>query len=281
MSFDVCAVRNRKQPVRHEPAPVRRFLQGCFEQGVPHILGAATKNLRPVRGRDILSHGVPFVAVDAAFALLEVDRVGRQVPVHHRVAVGMEIQSLLPDGSGRQHKGPERGVEGLANLPLACAGPTVVALLSTEAHGEVVAHAVALDVHGAIGALELVHARGACAKRKRGRHRLGQPVPRTFVIGREQPFKIAQRVDVLVQHCLQVARRAIVHDLSPVWRLVISGPLAADERRCFREIEQLAEAPSDPGGGVPSRECRTRVGTRGSCECPEGARRGASNGSSG
>ena len=43
--------------------------------------------------------------------LLEIHRVRRQVPVHHRMAVGVEVEAFLPDRSARQHEGPERRIE--------------------------------------------------------------------------------------------------------------------------------------------------------------------------
>ena len=58
----------------------------------------------------ILAHGVALVAVDAAFTLLEVHGVRRQIPVHDRVAVGVEVQAFLADGSGRKDAGPEGGI---------------------------------------------------------------------------------------------------------------------------------------------------------------------------
>ena len=113
---------------------------------------------------DILAYGVALVAVNAAFALFKVDGVRWQVPVHHRVAVGMEIQPLLADRRGREDEGPEGGVERLAYLSLARPRLSVVGLLCTKAHGEVVTQAAVLDPGYPVGGLNLVYAWRAGAK---------------------------------------------------------------------------------------------------------------------
>ena len=46
---------------------------------------------------DVVADGMAAVAVDSAFALLEVDRVRRRVPVHDRVAPPVEVDALLAD----------------------------------------------------------------------------------------------------------------------------------------------------------------------------------------
>ena len=112
--------------------------------------------------RHVLAHGVALVAVNAAFALLEVYGIRRQVPVHNRVAVGVEVQAFLADGSGRKDKGPEGRVEGLAHLSFAGSRLAVVAFLSAEAHGEVAPQATVLDPDDIAAGLNLIHAWGAC-----------------------------------------------------------------------------------------------------------------------
>ena len=46
---------------------------------------------------NIAPDGMALVAVDAAFALLGVDRIAWQVPVHQAMAPGVKVQSFLPD----------------------------------------------------------------------------------------------------------------------------------------------------------------------------------------
>ena len=106
----------------------------------------------PVLGRHVLAHRVPLVAVDAALALLEVDRVGGQVPVDDGVAVGVEVETLLPDRGGRQDERPERRVEGGAHLlgagtPPLAGSARLVGLLLAEAKRETGPHALVLDGH--------------------------------------------------------------------------------------------------------------------------------------
>ena len=81
-------------------------------------------------------------------------------------------------------------------------------------------------------------------------------------------------MNVLIQYGLEVADRAVVHDLSPVGR-VLPGPLSSDQSRRLREVEQCPETPGDPGGGVTGSERRSLPRTRGACEGSQGARRGA------
>ena len=47
-------------------------------------------------------------AVDAAFTLFQVDRIGRQVPMNDGVAVEVEVESFLADRCSREDEGPER-----------------------------------------------------------------------------------------------------------------------------------------------------------------------------
>ena len=51
------------------------------------------------------------VAVDPSLALLQVHGITRQVPVRDLGTPCVEIQSLLSDGRGGEHMGPERAVE--------------------------------------------------------------------------------------------------------------------------------------------------------------------------
>ena len=158
---------------------------------MPHVLRVAAENLRPELLRDVLAHGVALVAVHPAFALLEVDGVRWQVPVHDRMAVGVEVQPLLANRRGREDEGPEWGVERLSHLSLARARRAVVALLRAETHGEVVAQAAVLDP-GTVSSVDRSSStRGApCAKRQRACHRHGQPCPGLLVFGCEEPLEI-------------------------------------------------------------------------------------------
>ena len=72
------------------------------ERGCPRV-SSVGERAGAVLQRHVLADRVAFVAVDAAFALLEVDRVVRQIPVDDDVAVGVEVESLLPD------RGADRG----------------------------------------------------------------------------------------------------------------------------------------------------------------------------
>ena len=47
--------------------------------------------------RQVLADGVALVPVDSTLALLKVDRVRGQVPVHYGVAVQVEVETFLAD----------------------------------------------------------------------------------------------------------------------------------------------------------------------------------------
>ena len=61
------------------------------------------------------------VAMHASFALFQVDRISRQIPVIEPMAAGMEAESFLSDRSGRQHERPEPqfGLRRIGATPLA------------------------------------------------------------------------------------------------------------------------------------------------------------------
>lgn len=48
-------------------------------------------------GCNVAPDGMSLVAVDATFALLEIDWIAWQVPVHQPMAPRVKVQSFLPD----------------------------------------------------------------------------------------------------------------------------------------------------------------------------------------
>src|SRR5262245_58632289 len=72
----------------------------------------------------------------SSFALLQVHRVRRQIPVNGRVAVGVKSESFLSQRRSSQDKWPEGGVERSANLVGTCRLGAVFGLLITETHHE-------------------------------------------------------------------------------------------------------------------------------------------------
>src|SRR5215211_263547 len=139
-----------------------------------------------------------------AFALLQVNRVRREVPVHDGVAVGVEVQTLLPDGSRREYEGPERRVKGLAQLPRARDLGAVVGPFLPEAEREVAPHPVTveLDLMTARVHDHLVHAQARGPYSERLAHRpgnVGSHLSWRFI---EQPLRLPQRVRVLVKNSL-------------------------------------------------------------------------------
>jgi hypothetical protein len=71
-----------EHPVRHQIAcacTARRY--SGAEEGRPWVAAVEEGN-SVVLGSKVLPDGVALVAMDAAFALLQVDRIARQVPVN-------------------------------------------------------------------------------------------------------------------------------------------------------------------------------------------------------
>jgi hypothetical protein len=110
--------RARVDPVGRELAEMSGLVTGGVVGGFPRVRFLRGHHAEPVAGRDVAAHGMAAEPVDAAFALLEVDRVGWQVPVHNCVAPPVEVDSFLADTRRGEHKRPERAVEGAANLRL-------------------------------------------------------------------------------------------------------------------------------------------------------------------
>jgi hypothetical protein len=79
---------------------------GGFEERLPWVFSVEDGGRAVFRGH-VLSDGMTLVAVDTAFPLLEVDRVGGQVSVHTGVAVAVEVEAFLADGGCCEHERPE------------------------------------------------------------------------------------------------------------------------------------------------------------------------------
>jgi hypothetical protein len=83
--------------------------------------------------------------VDPPLPLLQVHRVGGEVPVADVVTVGVEVQAFLPDGGGGQDKGPEGGVEGAPDQVLSDLGFVLLVSSVPEAEGKAAPNAVSLE----------------------------------------------------------------------------------------------------------------------------------------
>src|SRR5271167_4399674 len=116
MALNVRSIIDREDPVGNDLGLLVEVLLSVFEKAWPRVC--------PRRGRicvlrrqarHILSHRVALIAMNASFALLQVHGVAWQIPMNNRMAVGMEIQPFLADGSCRKDERPERRVEGGAH----------------------------------------------------------------------------------------------------------------------------------------------------------------------
>ena len=103
-------------PVRHEVA-VSNGAGGLLrelEDQPPDVIAGTPgpECVRAMGNGDVAADGVALVSVHAALALLQVDRVAREVPVDEAVAPRMEVEPFLPDRRAGQHEGAERAIEG-------------------------------------------------------------------------------------------------------------------------------------------------------------------------
>jgi hypothetical protein len=70
-------------------------LPSMFEHRGPRIAERNISCMATELVRDILPQCVPLVPMDTTFSLLKIHRVRRQIPMHNRVAIGMEVQPFL------------------------------------------------------------------------------------------------------------------------------------------------------------------------------------------
>src|SRR6516164_7576842 len=113
MTLDIRPVLDWEDPVGNHLRPAVGVLLSALKKAGPRI--CARRGCVPILAdyaRYVLPHRVAFVAMNAPFALLQIHRVTRKIPVNDSMAVGMEIQTFLADGSGCEHERPEGRVEG-------------------------------------------------------------------------------------------------------------------------------------------------------------------------
>ena len=75
-----------------------------LEERMPGIPISCFSQRGNVRRDHVLSNRMPFIAMDPAFALLQIHRVGGQVPMGDGVAIGVEVESFLTDRGGGENK---------------------------------------------------------------------------------------------------------------------------------------------------------------------------------
>ena len=166
-------------------------------------------------GRDVLADGVTLVAIDASLTLLEVDGVAREVPVDDGVAPPVEVDPLLTDRRRRQHKRPERRVEGRPDFGEA----GFVLLVSGAAKPQRVpareGDPLALEVVDVGGAVDrLPEGDGS----PRGRGQRDQPF-----VGRGVDARLSgEVVDVLVENGLEPSVDAVAGDPAPIRAVVLA-----------------------------------------------------------
>ena len=66
---------------------------------------------------DVVAHRTALVPMNAAFPLLEVDRVTGKVPVDQVVTSGVKVETILTHGRAGEHEGPKRVPREMTNPP--------------------------------------------------------------------------------------------------------------------------------------------------------------------
>jgi len=89
--------------------------------------------------------------MDSPLTLLEINGVRRQVPMDHRMAVGMKVQTFLANGGSSEHKWPEGRVERLANLVTPSGPLRAIALIALETQREPSSEPAAFHIDGSSG----------------------------------------------------------------------------------------------------------------------------------
>ena len=128
--------------------PVRRKAYAVFAIPLSSFLGKTKEQLPDVVARfqrregpfalgsdNVASDGVPFVAMDTALLLFEIDRIARKIPMDQSVAPGVEVEPLLTDGGTGQDERTEGTVEGCPHSVLAD-GLSIFRVKMAEAQSE-------------------------------------------------------------------------------------------------------------------------------------------------
>src|SRR4051812_13800565 len=102
---------------------------------------------QPIMPGEVLAYSMTFIAMNPALPLLQVNRVGRQIPMDNSMTIGVEIQALLPDRRGSQHKRRERRIESFAHLVGACHYRPVIGALVAKAQRKPLPHPLIMDLN--------------------------------------------------------------------------------------------------------------------------------------
>ena len=87
-----------KDPVGDEVGMPMGFVLGSdLEKSLPWVAFrmSCREGSQAISFRNVLSDGMAFIAMHPAFALFKINGIGRQVPMHHCMAPGVEVQAFL------------------------------------------------------------------------------------------------------------------------------------------------------------------------------------------
>ncbi len=251
MTLDHRSVWRRKHPERLELIGRVRVLMDCgLEYRIPAIAEWRTITIAVGR-RDILADSVPLVPVDAAFSLFKINWVRRQIPMHDRVAVVMEVEPLLPHGRAGQDERPEGRVECRPYMTCAVSIFRVISLLLTEPGGEASPHASFRRADGLCLGIDpdVVDTDGCSAKADGLGHLVGNGFGGLLSWHSPHTETVLEDVGVLVKHGLKATIHGVLDHSHPVR----FRPIQASYKRVhFGEVVKIAEPPRNPTRREPN-----------------------------
>ena len=155
IALDPVPVLEREHPVGMDLGLASGAIAGGqHECCLPRIFSLDDLSTVAVPRREIAANGVALEAVYAPLALFEIYRIRRQVPMHHGVAVLMEVEPLLADRRRGQYERPERRVERLSHLTFTGQG-LVLRYPASEPNRKVVAEAERLHLKATVADREV------------------------------------------------------------------------------------------------------------------------------
>ena len=194
VAFDLRTVLDGVDPVRDELRVSFEPVLACEpERGFPRV-STIGERAGAVLQRHVLADRVALVAVDPSLALLEVDRIVREIPVDDDVAVGVEVEPFLPDRRADQDERPIRRVEPLAQLRGSrgglAVGPFTAAFLVAKAHGERGVKPLSLGRDRVLGDFEVAVVDPRRPQRESPDHRVGDRGGRRLRLARSSRPRI-------------------------------------------------------------------------------------------
>lgn len=184
------------------------------------------------------------VSVDPALALFHVDWIARQVPVNDAVAIGVKVQTFLPDRRGRKHERPKGRIERRAHKTCPVYACFILALLG-KAHSEAAAQGDGVRLHDA-AALHSIFVQLDLGRSQRQRfgYTFGHDAHGRSGRMTNLSFGLEQNMDVLIQYGLKVVFGPVAQG-----RPLVNIAFGAQQRLSFWLVKERPKRHADMRGG--------------------------------